>query len=194
VAELTVVDIRAVIAELAEAIEPFDERERRDRAQFVAWCHSGAALFRTLPPATPPQHLAVYFVLLDAERRSVMLVEHRKAGLRLPPGGHVDDGEDPRTTVVREAAEELGLAAQFHPLVNDRAFFVTATETQGPDSHTDMTLWFLLEAYSDEAVHGDPREFAGWGWVGLDDNIDWHRGFDPQLYRFVAKLRAALDV
>jgi 8-oxo-dGTP pyrophosphatase MutT (NUDIX family) len=186
-------DVRAVIADLTEAIEPFDERERRDREQFVAWCRSGADLFRTVPPATPPQHLAVYFVLLDSERRSVMLVEHRKAGLRLPPGGHVDDGEDPRITVVREAAEELSLAARFHPLVDDRAFFVTVTQTQGLDSHTDMTLWFLLDADRHEVLHGDPREFAGWGWVDLDDDIDWANGFDPQWHRFVAKLCAALD-
>lgn len=32
------------------------------------------------------------------------------AGLWLLPGSHVDDGEDPRTTVLREAAEELRIA------------------------------------------------------------------------------------
>jgi 8-oxo-dGTP pyrophosphatase MutT (NUDIX family) len=44
-----------------------------------------------------------------------MLVDHIKAGCWLLPGGHVDDGEDPRVTVVREAEEELAIAARFHP-------------------------------------------------------------------------------
>ncbi len=44
-----------------------------------------------------------------------MLVDHVKARLWLFPGGHVDDGEDPRTMVLREAAEELGIDGKFHP-------------------------------------------------------------------------------
>jgi acyl-CoA synthetase (AMP-forming)/AMP-acid ligase II len=46
--------------------------------------------------------------------RSLMMVDHTKAGCWLLPGGHVDDGEDPRKTVVREAQEELGTDVRFH--------------------------------------------------------------------------------
>jgi 8-oxo-dGTP pyrophosphatase MutT (NUDIX family) len=40
----------------------------------------------------------------------VLLVDHKNARLWLPTGGHVEEGEDPRATVVRELKEELGLA------------------------------------------------------------------------------------
>jgi 8-oxo-dGTP pyrophosphatase MutT (NUDIX family) len=37
------------------------------------------------------------------------LHEHDRLGLRLPPGGHVDRGELPHETALREAREETGL-------------------------------------------------------------------------------------
>ncbi|MGH3845935.1 MAG: NUDIX domain-containing protein [Pseudonocardiaceae bacterium] len=103
-------------------------------------------LFRMIArPATPDKHLCVYFALFDEARRSVLLVDHVKANLWLFPGGHVDDGEDPRTTVLREAAEELQTEAEFHPRFGDAPLFVTVTTTRGEFSHTDVrsagSLW-----------------------------------------------------
>ena len=39
----------------------------------------------------------------------VLLVHHKKLGLWLPAGGHVDENELPTETAVREAKEETGL-------------------------------------------------------------------------------------
>ena len=84
-----------------ETVVPVD---RVDDLQVVA---SGQQLFRTAPPATPPKHLVVYFVPVDAAGRCLLLGDHRKSGLWLQPGGHVEDGEDPREAVVREADEDV---------------------------------------------------------------------------------------
>src|SRR5215469_5662675 len=84
------------------------------------WMTSGQQLFRTAKPATPPKHLVVYFVPVDPVNRCLLLGDHRKSGLWLPPGGHVEDGEDPRAAVRREAGEELGIAAEFHPGLGER--------------------------------------------------------------------------
>jgi len=62
----------------------------------LAWIDSGAPLWRTEAPATPDPHLVTYFLPFDAARDRLLLVDHRKAGLWLPPGGHVEPGEDPR--------------------------------------------------------------------------------------------------
>jgi 8-oxo-dGTP pyrophosphatase MutT (NUDIX family) len=59
----------------------------------------------------PPKHLVSYAVLIDPRDASVFLVDHILAGLALPPGGHVEPGEDPADTVRREAMEELGIQA-----------------------------------------------------------------------------------
>jgi 8-oxo-dGTP pyrophosphatase MutT (NUDIX family) len=186
---------RSVIAELVAAVSPYDDQESRDQNNILEWVASNAPLFRVQPPATPPQHLAVYFALLDDATREVMLVDHIKAGCWLLPGGHVDDGEDPRVTVVREAEEELDIAARFHPgLGSGQPFFLTVTQTRGPHSHTDVTLWFVLAGDRAAAIEPDPGEFRGVGWFGLDEPISWDTAtFDPQMHRFVAKLSAALE-
>jgi 8-oxo-dGTP diphosphatase len=46
----------AVHKELGE-IEPFDAVERMHLADAMAWVESGAPLWRTTKPATPPNHL-----------------------------------------------------------------------------------------------------------------------------------------
>jgi 8-oxo-dGTP pyrophosphatase MutT (NUDIX family) len=58
------------------------------------------------PADSPPEHLCVYFALIDDASRSVLLIHHVKAQMWLLPGGHVDEGEDPRDTAKREALEE----------------------------------------------------------------------------------------
>jgi 8-oxo-dGTP diphosphatase len=121
------------------------------------------------------------------------LVDHVKAGCWLLPGGHVDDGEDPRTTVAREAQEELGITVRFHELLDEYPFFLSVTQTRGPHSHTDVTLWFVLHGDRSEAITPDPGEFRGTEWFGLDEPVDWSAShFDPHMARFVTKLNAAL--
>jgi 8-oxo-dGTP diphosphatase len=184
---------RMVIADLTSRVSPLDARERLDQADILRWVQSGAPLFRTVPPKTPPQHLAVYFALFDEANRALMLVDHVKAGCWLLPGGHVDDGEDPRTTVVREAREELGINVRFHEHLGEHPFFLSVTQTRGPHSHTDVTMWFVLHGDRAEAMTPDPGEFRGTEWFGLDEPVDWSAShFDPHMARFVTKLSAAL--
>jgi 8-oxo-dGTP pyrophosphatase MutT (NUDIX family) len=185
---------RSVITELVGGVAPFDGQEAGDQVEILRWVGSGAPLFRLRSPAVPPRHLAVYFALLDEASREVMLVDHAKAACWVLPGGHVDDGEDPRAAVVREAEEELGVTARFHDRFGGDPFFLTVTRTRGPHSHTDVTLWFVLAAGRGETVRPDPREFRGVGWFGLDELARWDAAAgDPQMHRFVAKLSRALD-
>jgi 8-oxo-dGTP pyrophosphatase MutT (NUDIX family) len=183
-------DVRSLISDLVTSVRSFDAREAADQADVLAWVASGQRLFRTAPPATPPKHLVVYFVPVDAAGRCLLLGDHRKSGLWLPPGGHVEDGEDPRAAVVREADEELGIVAQS---VADRPFFVTVTPTNDASSHLDVDLWFTLQVRRGAPLIPDPREFKSVRWFGLDDQRDWPSDrYDPEMGRFAAKLRQAL--
>src|ERR687896_2670549 len=47
----------------------------------------------------------------------VLLHFHRKLGMRLPPGGHIEEGELPDEAAVREVWEETGLRIE---LVGER--------------------------------------------------------------------------
>jgi len=80
-----------------------------------------------------------YFLLIDHDEGSVLLVDHRKAGLWLPTGGHVEPGEHPVATVRREVQEELGIEAAFSPVTGERPVFLTVTETApSADQHADV--------------------------------------------------------
>ena len=92
---------------------------------------SGAQIFRTAEPDAPNQHLVAYFALVDRDARSMLLVDHRNAGLWLPTGGHVEPDEDPAATVTREAREELGIDAVLDRGLSSNPLFVTQTTTVG---------------------------------------------------------------
>ncbi len=77
------------------------------------WIDSGAGLFCISKPATPDPHLVCYFLLLDPMQKKLLLVDLKKAGLWLPPGGHVEENEHPREAVKREILEELNVEADF---------------------------------------------------------------------------------
>ena len=187
-------DLRAVIGELVRRVRPVDAQEAADQAAIAEWVESGLPLFRSAAPATPPRHLVSYFVPLDAPGRSVLLGDHVKSGLWLPPGGHVEEGEDPRVTVERETREELGLPASFHPRVGAREpFFLTANPTRGEHSHVDVSMWFVLDCGRDAELRPDPREFRSVRWYNIDEQLEWPADtFDPQMTRFIRKLKAAL--
>jgi 8-oxo-dGTP diphosphatase len=172
------------------AIEPCDAMEADHRTDALAWVRSGAAIWRTAKPATPPKHLVAYFVLVDAGARSCLLVDHRLAQLWLPTGGHVEPGEDPAATVVRECREEVGFAAPLLRGLSSQPLFVTQRVTGGLDpGHVDVSLWYVCDADADRPVEFDPREFRAARWWPVDElAVADPVGFDPNLARFVAKL------
>jgi len=177
--------MRDKIDKIVAAIEPLDDLEREHRDSTIEWIRSGAPIFRTMKPDVPPRHLVSYFALVDEARGKMLLVDHKIAGLWLPSGGHVEPGEDPRATVVRETAEELGLAAEF---INPDPLFITVTPVRGDGGHTDVSLWYLLRGDSSRAIEFDHGEFHGVRWFGFDE-IPFERS-DPHMRRFVVKLRA----
>jgi 8-oxo-dGTP pyrophosphatase MutT (NUDIX family) len=186
-------DLRTLVSDLVSGVTPFDAREAADQADILDWVTSGEQLFRTVPPATPPKHLVVYFIPVDLTSGCLLLGDHRKSGLWLPPGGHVEDGESPHQALLREAQEELGITAEFHPdLGGDRPFFLTVTPTNSASSHVDVDLWFVLRVDHAARLYPDPREFAGVRWFDLDERRDWPATtYDPEMRRFVSKLRSA---
>ena len=173
---------------LLEAVEPFDEREEADRRWALGWVDSGAPLFRTAKPATPPRHLVVYTVLLDERAGALLLVDHAKARTWLPPGGHVDDGEDPCAAAVRELDEELGITPPPHPHLGPGPFFLTVTETRPPHPHTDVSLWFVFDADQAQPLTPDLTEFTRTCWFPLTEPPEPPAGFEPYLSRFMNKL------
>ena len=174
--------MRAAIRREVALIRPFDEQEDNHRTDALGWIDSGAALFRTAKPATPPKHLVSYFAVVDG--REILLVDHKDAQLWLPPGGHVEPGEHPRDTVKRELLEELGFVAG-HDIAEP--LMVTCTATVGLTfGHIDVSLWYVVTAARTQRIRYDENEFTDIGWFRYSD-VPFYRG-DPHLARFLAKL------
>jgi 8-oxo-dGTP diphosphatase len=186
-------DIRRVIQKEIEAINPLDELEALHRRDALEWVESGADLFRIKKPDIPPKHLVSYFVLIDPIQKSMLLVDHIKAQLWLPTGGHVEPNEDPRETVRREVREELNIRASFLRS-NEQPFFITVTETVGLTAgHTDVSLWYLLQGSSHDFVDFDRSEFNEVEWFSFAEVLQSDSViFDPHLQRFTQKLKTYL--
>jgi len=172
-----------IVAELS-TVSPLDDLERAHLEDALAWVKSGAQLYRSEKPATPPKHLVSYFALIDGDR--ILLVDHRNARLWLPTGGHVEPDEDPRATVVRELKEELGLEVRLDSVGSP--LMVTVTTTVGVSrGHTDVSLWYALKASHRQRLEYSREEFHEIRWFNLSE-VPLERS-DPHMGRFVKKLR-----
>ena len=151
---------------LVARVVPVDAVEEVHRRQALAWLDGTGDIFRRVKPRTPDPHLVSDFLLVDQQHDTVLLVDHRKAGLWLPTGGHVEAGEHPAATVRREAQEELGIEAKFSPVTRwQRALFVTVTETAPPAGrHTDVSLWYVLTRPMSQPLTPDTGEFRSARW------------------------------
>ena len=127
-------------------------------------------------------------MLFDEEAKKVLLVDHKKAQLWLPTGGHVEIDEHPRDAVIRECFEELKIEAEFWK--ND-PIFLTSTKTVGLTAgHADVSLWYVLKGSHRGVYQFDPEEFTAIQWFNLDE-IPYERS-DLHMQRFINKLRGCL--
>jgi 8-oxo-dGTP pyrophosphatase MutT (NUDIX family) len=184
---------RTNIRNLVREIDPLDGRERVDIQAILEWIDQEAPLFRVKRPDVPYRHLVAYFVVIDVVRRTVLLLDHIKANLWLPPGGHVEPDEDPRTTVVREFGEELGTRSVPVVSVADAPLFVTITKTKGEGQHEDATLWYVVAGDEKMWIDADRREFRSYRWLTWDQVEEMDSSeLDPEMQRFIGKLKATL--
>ena len=73
----------------------------------------------------------------------VLLHRHKRLGLWLQPGGHIDPGETPPQAALREVTEETGLDAAH---VTDPPRIVHVDVHPGGRGHTHLDVRYLLQA------------------------------------------------
>lgn len=188
--------IRQQIKETIAAINPFDQTEEAHIKSTIAWIDSGAEIFRIQKDALPPKHLVSYALVIDRKDQKILLLNHKKALLLLPSGGHVDIGELPVDAAVRELKEELDLSLELYDPENDASvpFFISVADTVGiSEKHTDVSLWYIFESNGEVVLNKNNeefiREFDGYRWLGYDEILAMPLSeFDPSMHRFVEKL------
>jgi 8-oxo-dGTP pyrophosphatase MutT (NUDIX family) len=118
-----------------ERLVPVDEREATSIA---------STLDRLTWPGDPfsesenDHHVTASAFVVSS--RGVILHLHRRLGIWVQPGGHVDPGESAPEACVRETLEETGLAVRH--LVPPRLFHVDVHP--GPKGHTHYDLRYVL--------------------------------------------------
>jgi len=115
--------------------------------------------------------VATAYLVRDGQ---TLLLKHKKLGMWLPPGGHIEDGESPDEAVLREVLEETGLEAEFvasprAPVLDDGRVVslhephrVQIEEIPGHNHHIDLI--YYLRAKPGAHAHR-PDE---------SDDIRWH--------------------
>ncbi|CAN5885812.1 hypothetical protein BH23ACT10_BH23ACT10_03900 [soil metagenome] len=153
--------IAALRAEL-ESLTPVDDQERRSLEQFLA------ALDRLDRPFD--EHADTTHVTASAIVRSsagVLLHKHRRLGLWLQPGGHVDAGESLADAALRETLEETGLTAEH---AHDPPRIVHVDVHPGGRGHTHLDVRYLLHAPAQEPQPPED-ESQDVAWFTLPDAI-----------------------
>jgi 8-oxo-dGTP pyrophosphatase MutT (NUDIX family) len=156
-------DVRASYSKDIQAIVPLDDIEKRDIEMALSWLKSAAHVNK---PYDMKEHLGVMCLVLSPDRRQTFLLNHRKAQMWLPPGGHVDAGLTFQQAMELEMQEETGQDAT---LILPTPFFLTRVLTQGLNAgHIDVTVWYLLEAPSDVAYAVMQKEASEVRWFPLE--------------------------
>jgi 8-oxo-dGTP pyrophosphatase MutT (NUDIX family) len=187
--------IRQEISETLKQISPFDLKEKEHIEDALRWIASGAEIFKIKSPDVPPKHFVSYSLLFDPKQEKMLLLDHRKALLMLPSGGHLNRGELPADAAKRELMEEVGVEPQWLSKDLGVPVFLSQTETVGITAgHTDVSLWYVFKGDSSAKIDDQneefKREFSGYSWLSLDAILSTPiEKFDANMHRFVEKLK-----
>ncbi|MEY2568326.1 MAG: hypothetical protein QOE35_2855 [Actinomycetota bacterium] len=139
---------------LVESRAPVDERERESQRRFLAELDR---LERPLDEHADPVHVTGSAVVIGP--RGVLLHLHKRLGLWLQPGGHIDPGETPEQAALREVQEETGFACTDPQ-------FVHVDVHAGGRGHTHLDLRYLLHADGDPTpAAGESQDVRWFGWT-----------------------------
>jgi 8-oxo-dGTP pyrophosphatase MutT (NUDIX family) len=150
-----------VLAQLA-AHEPADPTEARSLARTRALARWLPAPFDQEADAT---HLTGSAVVVDEDDR-VVLHRHKRLGLWLQPGGHVDPGERAAAAAARETLEETGLSTRHH---GGAPCLVHVDVHPGPRGHLHLDLRYLLVADGGAPLAPGAGESPDVGWFTADE-------------------------
>jgi 8-oxo-dGTP pyrophosphatase MutT (NUDIX family) len=164
---------------LLEAHVPADAKETADRSAMLAFL---AALPAPFSSEQPKAHFTASALVVDAGRTRTCLVLHRKLGLWLQPGGHVEPADASiGLAALREVREETGLETR---LAAERPVHLDIHEIPDrPDrpAHLHLDVRFLAVAGGEELTLS--HESTDVRWWRLDAAA---RAGDESLSRLIA--------
>jgi 8-oxo-dGTP pyrophosphatase MutT (NUDIX family) len=146
-----------------KATEPLDDREAESIRTFQR------ELLRLSDPCSETAdivHLTASAFVIG--RRGIVLHKHKRLGIWLQPGGHIDPGERPEDAALREVSEETGLVAE-HLMARPHIAHVDAHAA--PKGHTHLDVRYLLWAppLDPSPPEGESQDVR---WLSLSEALD----------------------
>ena len=137
----------------------------------------------TVEPVSHIRHFTV--TAFVSARGRTLLHWHRKVGLWLPPGGHIEPNETPVEAVLREALEETGMQVEIVPTAASFAYpdppqlpvpatmMIEPIRAFGGESahhHMDLIYFTRPRDLEDAAQNATPS--GSWRWIGRGELED----------------------
>ena len=147
------------------AQQPVDARHAASITQFLA------ALDRLPDPLNEeadPVHVTGSAIVVGDQ--GTLLHRHKRLGLWIQPGGHIEPGETPWDAAMRETREETGLDPR-HPDGGPRLVHVDVHD--GGRGHTHLDTRYLLHAQGTPRPGADESPEVAWfPWGAAIDRAD----------------------
>ena len=178
------------VREQLRGFTPADANEAGFVARMLELARKQAACERS---HFEPGHFTASAFVLSPDCRDLVLIHHKKLGIWVQPGGHVEAGDsDLQSAARREVLEEVGLG-QLTPFANNASplfdvdIHLIPTRKADP-AHEHFDVRFAFVAPTRDLVHSE--EVADLRWVPLAEVHTM--ATDESVMRAVKKLRALL--
>jgi 8-oxo-dGTP pyrophosphatase MutT (NUDIX family) len=157
--------------------KPADAKEDADRRAMLQFLD---ALPEPFSREQTGAHFTASALVVDEAKERTALVHHRKLGLWVQPGGHIDPGEEIEAAALREVREETGLDGRLERLIHLDVHEIP----ERPDfpAHLHLDVRFLVVAEGELTVSEESHEVR---WCTFDEAVQLG---DASLARLVASL------
>lgn len=120
----------------------------------------------------PVSHSCVYFAGYDKETKKVFIGHHKKSGLWLFNGGHIDKGETPEEAVQREIDEEWGVKIPNQSVSAPKLLTIASINNPNKACRTHFDIWYFISLSENEFKPNQSlleTEFYETGWKTFDE-------------------------
>ncbi len=140
------------------------------------------------------RHFTVTGYVMNKDRTKLLMIHHKKLGIWMPPGGHLEQNEVPHEGALREVFEETGVRARL--VDDDEPDLALRGETeaqiprpygllyeripQGPKDteHIHLDMLYIFEADDTAALKARREEVHGVQWYTKQEILEDNDVFD----------------